>query len=344
MQKTILQVLKEINNKKLSWDKTPNFNKNGVYSNLKNQCDNVCGDRVFGKKKGLSDRGVKSIISFLKRSCEMDIYNYVPEGDIISEYPTREELILKLEELGRRALKYYSKYPQTLVTDRWSIRAKVRDGEPLNINNPKHRMILDNPYEKRFIGKEISVEEQVIELIMSSTGMISEGYVIAFLNSNIKCPVCKVSGKIGWCDGVSHRSVDAFRDAVCMNCRDNGVITLFEIKTRWEKHITKDGTYGGNFTALNVLMCLQANIYLVIASRDTGEVRIGRITSAKIRGNRNWLYSIQEDMGWGSPSSYIKCSKGFYKLPKKMPVLIDVLPESYCQSIYKEVLSNLGIE
>ena len=103
----------------------------------------------------------------------------------------------------------------------------------------------------------------------------------------------------------------------------------------------KKGTHGGNFTALNTLMAIGANVYLVIASRDTGDVRIGKITSAQLRANKNWLYSLQEDFGWGSPSSYIVCDEGFQKLLVTTPILIDTLSDNYCENIFKEVLENL---
>ena len=326
----------------IPWDMTPNFNRHGFYCSVKGQCDRICGDTVFGNKRGLAFRGMKSVSVFLKKAADMDIFKGIPTGDVIIHPPTRDELVVKLIKLCERAIPFYSKYPQTFVTDMWAKRARVQDGSPLNRSIHTQRIVMDSSG-KRFKGEDISVEKQVIDLIKSSSGVLAEGHVIAFLNTVMKCPTCKSIGNIGWCDGVSHHSVDAFRDAVCMNCRDNGVITLFEIKTRWEKTLHGNGTYGGNFTALNTLMTMKANVYLVIASRDTGNVRIGKITSATMRGNRNWLYSLQEDLGWGSPSSFVVCDGGLYKLPVTMPIIRKTMSNGYCDSIFEEVLNIVGL-
>ena len=165
--------------------------------------------------------------------------------------------------------------------------------------------------------------------------------MIAFLNSCYNCPVCNVIGKIGWCDNMSlltSGSVDAFRDGICLNCNEHGIITLFEIKTRWENAVEQNGTYGGSFVALNTLLSINANVYLVVVSRDTGNLRVGKITSGRLRANRNWLFSLQENLGWGSPSSYIICANGFKILPVKMPRLLNTLSKKYCNGIFDQVL------
>ena len=325
------------NIKNIQWNKTPIFS-NGNF-NIRKQCELICGDTVFGRNKGLINRGVDSITNFLKRAVHMDIFKVNPSGTIITSPPTRDELIVKLQELCKRAFILYNKYDQILVTDTWSKRVGIYECTPLNRSIPLHRRIMDSST-KRFKGEKVSVEKQIFDLVKSSKGILAEGHVIAFLNSGLKCPICKVIGKLGWCDSISDLNVDSFRDAVCMNCRDNGIVTLFEIKTRWEKTVYGNGTYAGSFIALNTLMAIKANLYLVIASRDTGDVRIGRITSANIRGNRNWLYSLQENLGWGGPSSFVTCSDGLHKLPVKMPVLIDTMSEEYYESIFKQVLEQ----
>jgi hypothetical protein len=322
----------------LRWDKTVNF-KNGAYATIKFQCESICGDSVFGNKKGCVQRGIKSVFSFIERVNDMDVFKFIPRGEIITHIPTTREMVDKLQRLCTRALPYYKKYPQTSVTDNWTKYTNIRDGSPMNKSIQVHRRALESSG-KRFSGKNISTESQVIDLVKSSRGMLAEGHVIAFLNTGFKCPTCKVIGKIGWCDGMSYYSVDSFRDAVCMNCRDNGNITLFEIKTRWENAINGNGTYAGNFCAINTLMTLNANVYLVIASRDSGNIRVGKITSATMRGNKNWLYSLQENLGWGSPSSYVECAGGLQLLPVKMPILIKTIPDKYCDEIFTEVLEH----
>ncbi len=326
----------------IPWKSTPNF-RNGLYA-MRQNLEHIAGDKVFGKGKSYVTAGIKSVTSYLERSAQMDVFKCVEGGTIITTPPTKEEFITKLQELGTRAMDYYSNLPyeQTEVTDHWAKAARVRNGAPLDPCIPLQKRVL-NRGGKRFTAKPMTAKETVIDLIKGSRGMLAEGPTIAFLNSGLKCPECKIIGKIGWCDGVSHRSVDAFRDAVCMNCHNNGVITLFEIKTRWEKVVAKsgNGTYAGSFVALNTLMTLKANVYLVIVSRDTGDVRIGKITSAKMRGNHNWLYALQEGLGWGAPSSYVTCDGGFMHCPVKMPPLIETMTDSLVDEIATTALEGI---
>lgn len=338
------QVEEKKNFKQLSWKATPNFCGN-VYSMVAN-LKHICGEDVYGKNRGKEVAAQKSVVNFLERSANMDIFKCIESGDIISTPPTKEYLINKLVCLGKRALEYYSNVPyeQTEVRDHWAEDARVRLGAPMNKSVPLQARVL-NRSGKRFSAKTITVNETVIDMIKSSRGMLAEGFVVAFLNSGLRCPECKMVGKIGWCDGVSHRSVDGFRDAVCMNCQQNGVNTLFEIKTRWEKAASScgNGTYAGSFVALNTLMTVNVNVYLVIVSRDTGDVRIGKITSAKMRGNHNWLYALQEGFTWGGPSSYVTCAKGFVTCPVKMTPLVEIMPNELVDQIAKEALEKIGL-
>jgi len=325
--------------KNIDWTNTP-IMKGGVFQ-FKKQFDQVCGDTAFGYGRGKAKEGYVNTKSFMEHACGLDVFQGVPPGDILKAPPTEQECILKLRALNDRAYAYYSEIEQTRVTDHWSRDAGVKDGCAFDLNIPRQKRVY-NRQGKRFSGVPLSTEEQVRDMIEDNSGMLSEGHVVAFLNSGLKCPECKVVGQIGWCDGITHKSVDAFRDAVCMNCRKNGVATLFEIKTRWEKHVAKErGTYAGSFVALNTLMAMKANVYLVIASRDTGDVRIGKITSAKMRGNRNWLYALQEGFTWGGPSSYVVCEKGLSLCPVKMPILIEIVTDDFCKRVADAVLGGV---
>ena len=317
-----------------SWVDTPNFKGNAynMVANLKH----ICGEKVFGKGRGREIKARSSVSAFLERASKMDVFLRVEGGTVITSPPTKEECITKLRDLSVRAFEYYSKLPyqQTDVTDNWAADALVRRGAPLDRSVPLQKRILERR-EKRFTGKPTPAKEQVADSIYGSRGMLCEGHVVAFLNSGFKCPECKTIGQIGWCDGVTHRSVDAFRDAVCMHCHTRGVMTLFEIKTRWEKVVEKcgNGTYAGSFVALNALMTIGANVYLVVASRDTGDVRVGKITSAKMRGNESWLYALQEGVTWGGPSSYVTCAKGFFKCPVKMQPLVETVSDEFVKEV-----------
>lgn len=330
--------------KQISWKDTPNFmgNPYNMVANLRH----ICGEEVYGNKRGKEVVARKFVSDYLELSAKMDVYKCIEEGDIISTPPTQGYLVHKLVETGKRALSYYSNLPyeQTDVRDIWAEDARTRLGAPMNKSVPLQARVL-NRSGKRFIAKKITPEDTVIDMVKNSRGMLAEGFVVSFLNSGLNCPECKMVGHIGWCDGMSHRSVDAFRDAVCMNCHRVGVITLFEIKTRWEKIASScgNGTYAGSFVALNTLMTIKANVYLVMVSRDTGDVRIGKITSAKMRGNHNWLYALQEGFKWGSPSSYVICAGGFVSCPVKMTPLIETIPDALVDRIAREALMIIGL-
>ncbi len=326
----------------LSWKDTTNFRGN-PYSMVANLL-HICGENVYGKHRGCEFKARKSVTSFLERSAKMDVFKCVEGGDVIKAPPTRDDMINKLVGLGNRAIEYYSNLPyqQTDVTDHWAKDARVRLGAPMNKSIQTQSRVL-NRSGKRFSAKDMTVKETVIDMIKTCGGMLAEGHVVAFLNSGLQCPECSAVGNIGWCDGITHRSVDAFRDAVCMNCLKNNNITLFEIKTRWENAVLSggNGTYAGSFVALNTLMSINANVYLVLVSRDTGDVRIGKITSAKMRGNHNWLYALQEGFTWGGPSSYVTCAKGLMRCPVKMTPIIETLPRDVVDSIAKEAISKI---
>ena len=311
----------------------------GRYGSLYISLESIAGDLVFGKNRGKTKLAYDSILNYMEKSESMSCFRVVSPGTIIIKPPTKEEMSLKLGNYVERAKEYYRNEPYTVVTDQWA-GGNIHDGEPLNKNIPYQARLIEAGG-KRFVGKIATPAEQIVELITTSNGMLCEGHVIAFLNTYFTCPECKTTGNIGWCDGISHRSVDGFRDGVCMNCFQSGVATLFEIKTRWETAILKNkdhGTYAGSFAAINALMMINANVYLVIASRDTGTVRVGKITSAKFRGNKNWLYALQEGFDWGAPSSYVSCGKGFFTIPQTMPPLINI--DKTIKAVIQEALAS----
>lgn len=325
----------------INWRSTPML-KRGLFS-FKTQFSQVCGDSVYGRGQGKELQAYKNIIGFMEKSADMDVYQAVPTHQIVKTPPTEQECIEKLRGLKERARVYYKDVDQTDVTDNWAKLAGVRPGQPLDKNVPAQKRVLEKGARggKRFSGTPMTEDEIVKDTVANCSGMLAEGFVIAFLNSGLRCPECQAVGKIGWCDGISHKSVDAFRDAVCTSCLENGVITLFEIKTRWEKHVVgTNGTYAGSFVALNTLMAMNANVYLVIASRDTGNVRIGKITSARMDTNPNWLYALQEGFTWGGPSSYVECDKGLKICPVRMPPLVDIITDDFCARVVEAAMQE----
>ena len=311
----------------------------GVYGSLYTSLDTITGECVYGKNRGKTKKAYELLCNYMEKSENMECFQTIKPGKIINTPPTHIDMVIKLKEYINRAKEYYANQPLTNITDTWA-GGNIYEGSPLNKNIEYHARILQRS-EKRFKGKPSTIEEQITELITSSHGMLSEGHVIAFLNTNSKCPECNTVGSIGWCDGITHRSVDGFRDAICMSCKEKGINTLFEIKTRWECAIHKNkdpGTYSGSFAAINSLMMMKANVYLIIASRDTGYIRIGKITSAKLRGNKNWLYALQEGFDWGAPSSYVSCDKGLVLLPLHMNPLINL--DKSIKNVIQEVLNS----
>jgi hypothetical protein len=329
--------------KQIMWKDTRNF-KGNIYC-IYLWLEEIAGEKVFGKGRCKKKEAILSVTSYLKKSTSMNIYSRVEGGTIIKTPPTKDDCVNKLVELGIRSLLYYSnlQHEQIEVTDNWARDAFVSYGSPLNKSVATHYRVLGRS-SKRFTGKKITPVEKTIDIIKSSKGLLSEGYVVAFLNTELNCPECQVIGKIGWCDCFSNLSVDSFRDAICMNCLNNNVVTLFEIKTRWEKAILNDGisTYAGSFIAINTLMTIKANMYLVVVGRDSGTVRIGKITSAKMRGNHNWQYALQEGLKWGSPSSFVTCADGLYEFPSKMTTrLLDIFTTVFIEEVTTRALNIL---
>ena len=325
--------------KNMNYYETINF-KEGIWS-IKNYLNILCGENVFGKGKSRSKIAQINLIKYLERSVNMDSLKRILPGDVIKEFPTHEFLVERLSELCERAPAYYKKFDRTQVIDNWSVKIKnIQEGIPLNVSDRNHKRLLEYGG-KRFSGKKLTIKEHVIDMINESRDILAEGFVVSFLNSGLKCPECKEVGQIGWCKGLDLECSESFRDAICMSCYNKNKITLFEIKTRWEDCIkNKNYTNSGSFIALNILFLMKANVYLVVASRDTGDVRIGKITSAKMKGNKNWLYSLQENLGWGGPSSISFCEKGLKKLPVKMKPLIETLTKKFCNKINKEVIER----
>lgn len=325
----------------LEWNKTPNF-KHGLYNSLYSNLSYICGELVFGKKVNKVKSAYNYVIKTLEWCASRDIFRYIPTGTIIKHNPTEEESITKLVDICNRAQDYYSNtnYELYEIIDNWYISANVKPGDPLSKSNARHQLILKRSG-KRFTAKNITVKEEIDNILENCAGLLSEGWIISFLNSGLKCPECKNTGHIGWCDIIPKSNIDAFRDAICMNCYHNNIITLFEIKTRWENTINNKGTYAGSFIALNTLMTMKANIYLVISSRDTGLVRIGKITSSKMKANKKWLYALQENLNYGSPSSFVFCKDGLHLCPIQMPVLKDILTTEYINNVICKVKDRL---
>ena len=305
------------------------INGEDIYSQIKK----LCGETVFGQSIDHTERAYKFVYTFLKRSLTMNFMNDVSTGPIIMGPPTRQDLVDRLFASCQHEIDHPFSYASIEVTDRWGLYFK-----PIDIYNTKQRKLWKSG-KKRFEAKRLTFSEQITKMVKESRGVLSECFVISFLNTGLKCPECGERGKIAWCQNRGHH--DGFRDAICMACHSNNVTTLFEIKTRWNKHSRGNKIYAGSFPAVNTLLSMNANVYIVVASRDTGDVRIGKITSAEMRENRNWFYALQENQWWGNPSSYVYCSGGLFLIPVRMKSLVDTLNDEFLRSIQYEVLQKL---
>jgi len=94
---TIVTEKKQIFPVQMIWKNTPNFNgdTSGMVVNLKK----ICGENVYGKKRGKDIIANELVIDYLERSTKMDIFKCVEGGDIISAPPSKEYFILKLVDL-----------------------------------------------------------------------------------------------------------------------------------------------------------------------------------------------------------------------------------------------------
>lgn len=323
--------------KHATWNRTPITDK-GVFA-LRQQVAKVCGDATYGKGHGKIKEGVQSLVDNVQEVSTDEHYLELSAGTHVKLAPTEEECVEKVRDLKASALKYYSMNPKILVTDHWYKDAKVKEGAALNANVPLQKRVLQRAHPvKRFTGVNYPAAKHADDMVKECNGWLAEGFVVAFLNSGFRCPECKVAGAIGTVDAITHTSVDAFRDAVCLSCRSRGVLTLFEIKTRWESRATSNRIYAGSFVAINSMLAAKVNVYMVVASRDTGTVRYGKITKAELRENKNWLYAVQEGLDRGAPSCYVTCGAGLKVCPIKMTPLKETLTNSVMARIVEKGL------
>ena len=300
---------------------------------LKTIVNKLCGEKIF--KNTANHTGIFAF-DVIKENLQKSLKSYyttINTGKIISEPLTYQDCVDKMVIELENDKQFYRRQNGYLdIVDSWAESQGKR----------KCTTDIEQEDRPRFLGIPINEEDFLKKQIKQCEGILSEGYIIAHLNTAGCCPECGIRGKIGWCESLKHSS-NSFRDGICMNCHENNVITLFEIKTRWENSIAgKNTTYAGDYAALNVLFRMRANVYLVVSSRDTGIVRLGKITFAFMKVNERFLYAIQEKLKWGSPSTTVKCGDGLVEMKEKInPPMIQTLSEDICENIGKEALSRL---
>lgn len=294
----------------------------------------LCGERIF---KNTAEHTSAFAFNTFKESLQKSTnpyYTNINTGRIISKPLSYQDCVDKMVIELQSDQQFYRRHDGYLdIVDSWAESQGKR----------KCTTDIDQEDTPRFLGIPMSEEEFLNKQIKQCEGILSEGYIIAHLNTAGCCPECGVSGKIGWCDTIKHSS-NSFRDGICMNCYENNIITLFEIKTRWEKSIAgKNTTYAGDYIALNVLFKIKANVYLVVSSRDTGVVRMGKITFAFMKVNERFLYAIQNKLNWGAPSTTVKCGDGLIEMKEKInPSMNQILTGDLCESIGKDALNRIN--
>lgn len=296
---------------------------------LKTIITRISGDDIFqGSSPGSGEYAYNYVKNILERSIK-PYYTRIHPGDIVHTPPTYEQCVQKVAYELKNDQEFYRRQGGYLeIIDKWAF------------DQEKHKCstAVESQDEPRFIGKPMTENEFLRKQASQCEGILSEGFVVSYLNQNVACPECGVTGKVGWCKS-STKTTNSFRDAVCMSCYEDGVFTLFEIKTRWDSAIDgKNTTYAGDYVALNALFSVGANVYMVVLARDTGIVRMGKVTFAFMKANEKFLYSVQERLGWGTPNTTVKCGMGINPLREKTKPLVDILSKDILERIANEAL------
>jgi hypothetical protein len=304
--------------KNIAWNKTSNFSGQRPMDSFKHQVYAITGNKTYGNGHGKEKYAHVNLLKFLERAVVSDMFLEIPSGKIMTEDPTDDMLVDLLVSYMKNDIAAC----RLNIEDRWAALSGSRVGDPMCDSNGRQNRILKDGPRPRFVDKPVSKKEYM-KVCTSNEGMLSEGFVVTFLNKKLKCPECGVKGQIGWCTSHDYTKVDSFRDSVCMSCKQKGINTLFEIKCRWESKaaLSNEGISAGSYVALNSLMAMRANVWIVVVSKDTGNIRIGKINRAEIAPNKNWLFFVQHELGCAGPSSKVFCHGGLRLAPITMKPL-----------------------
>lgn len=333
-----MSALIQNNDIQVAYNATPAMKKSAF--SLRRELSTVCGPVVFGQE---CPESVKRAQTKLVENCKMAVgceyYTHIPTGKVVAGTPSEEDCVARMVEELKGCAKFYDdRNGYYDYVDEWAAALRKKDCEPLFRNNGRSLYGRRTPNRKRFTSKKLDRDEY-LERRSVDRGFLGEGFVVGFLNQGLKCPECKKIGTIGLCGGTSIDYITSFRDAICMHCHEQGKITLFEIKTRWEKHIAEGGktTYAGNFVAMNTLMAMGASVYMVLVSRDTGKIRIGKVGNAKPRANKAWLFSLQENKPWANPSCFTICET-LSELPVCMTPLVETISDNFRERVAEKAM------
>lgn len=219
----------------------------------------------------------------------------VPHKSFYSDFQNIDRFYDKLKMYQRS----YRKYGSSKVIDTY---AEKHNKKPLFIFKDDIDMST-----KRFVAYKQSELEYIEDKTLNTQGYFLETYIIADLNANKWiCPCCKAKGSLVLCIE-SDDIIESFRDCICLKCN-----SYFEIKTKTtnfftNKYYSKNTIYGGDYVSIDILLKKKKhNVYLILYNRDNGDVYCGKIINCYIRENEKYLYSIQEGIDMGYPSSTLK--------------------------------------
>ena len=289
-----------------------------------------CGPKMFGKSvPGSENFALNKIEQNLKSAYTSPWFNSITPGKILTEKPELEDYIKFLTEEVTLQLINYTKYGNYKIKDIWASFLNKRKCclLPQNFSPPTH---------KRFLSVKQTKEEFIDDYLTNIDGYLAEPYLAWALNVTMPCPVCKIKGCIALAGMSDSKHSVAFQDAVCTNCLKNGEKTVFEFKLRNKAQNTR--IYGGNFTAVSSMIHNKVNLYIVVFERDTGIIIIGKANSVYVKMNEKFLYTIQEKLDWGHPSSiveFIPISELRAEPPSQM------FSKRLCDQIVTEVKKNL---
>jgi len=292
-----------------------------------------CGPHMFGETipKDPINVGFNKVLKSLERASSDSFQVNITECEIVSEFPTTEDYISRLKKEIKGSLEYFNKHNGEQIIDTW---AKISGKKPAFIPYIGYKP----PTPKRFELIHGDKDEHVRWVAENSFDFLAEGYIVAYFNKYLMCPECGGQGCFGLAGGTSIYENTSFKDAVCNNCLKSKINTVFEIKIRWEGVIKDKVTlYAGNYTTIRAFLNKNVNVYMVVVSRDTGTIRIGKVTEAVPKFNENFLYTVQEDLKWGAPASIVIC-ENISVLSAKLPPIDTIFTEELKRQITNAVL------
>lgn len=315
-----------------------NWNRNFLTYNMRQDTfvrilDRLCGNTVF---QGTAPHTVELAEKRIKKllcNYATEYYTSFTRGIIQNRLPSKHELVSRFTDELKSHISFYDRYDGLLkIKDNWADAL----GKPKC--SPNVKKIENVP---RFSAYHVDKTKYIKECLQTCKSFIIECLAIYHLNTEHTCPECNGRNCISWSGGSGHTHSSSFRDGICLRCLDNNKITIFEVKSRWEKCVRQqDRIYAGNYISLTSLFSLNANIYMVVVSRDTGNVRMGKATFGYMRIREKFLYALQENENWGSPSSYVICEGGIYVIGN-IKNLLSLYNSNYIEDVKSKSFLNI---